>query len=158
VGPNELPTQTSYVGHKTSTDRSLRNLHDDWPVNFGSHLAFEISTALYATELNAYENIPSQITLGIRLRKDCSHCLKAIDGKIFEWTKYPKPISMGNAQNPYVGFTEEQRKRLIEQINLKLQSLVEQMRIDLSSLGSHGQYLAFKTTSSELIRELSRGS
>jgi len=158
VGPNELPTRTSYIGHKTSTDRGLRSLHGDWTINFGSLLAFEMSSALYATEFNAWQAIPNQVTLWVRLRKDCPHCLKAIDDIPLEWMRYPKLLNMGISANPYVGFTDLQREKLYEQINLKLQSIVEQLRVNLYDLGAEGQLLAFRTIAHELIRETSRGS
>jgi len=158
VGPNELPTRTSYVSHKTSTDRSLRSLHGDWTINFGSLLAFEMSTALYATEFNAWQDIPKQITHWIQLRKDCAHCLREIDDVPVDWSRYPKLLNMGISGNPYVGFTQEQRESLQHQINLKLQSIVEQLRINLDDMGSEGQYLAFKTIAHELLRETSKGT
>jgi hypothetical protein len=108
-----------------------------------------MSTALYATEFNAWQNIPLQITYWIRLRKDCEHCLKAINDEPLEWGKYPKPLNIGIASNPYVGFTDEQRRQLINQINLKLQSVVEQLRVRLQDSGEWGQLLAFKTIAHE---------
>jgi hypothetical protein len=62
VGPNELPNRTSFVGHKTSTDRGLRSLHGDWTINFGSLLSHEMAVILYATEFNAVKHHPQQTT------------------------------------------------------------------------------------------------
>ena len=116
-----------------------------------------MSTALYATEFNAWQDIPRQITLSIRLRKDCAHCLREIDDLPVEWSRYPKLLNMGISANPYVRFTQEQRDSLQQQINLKLQSIVE-LWINLDDMGAEGQYLAFKTIAHELLRETSKGT
>lgn len=145
VGPNELPTRKSYIGHKTSTDRALRSLHGDWTINFGSLLAHEMSVVLYATEFNAVQDVTHQTIFWVRLRKDCEHCLKAIDDVELKWLRQPKTMFKGIAQNPYIWFSHEQRIKLIEQINLKLQSIVEELRVNLNELGQEGHMLAFKT-------------
>jgi hypothetical protein len=157
VGPNELPTRTSYVGHKTSTDRALRSLHGDWTINFGSLLAFEMAVALYVTEFNTWQDIVNQITIWVRLQKECPHCLQAIDDIESSWPVFPRSVNRKISNNSYVGFSTEQREKLIEQINLKLQSIVEQVRVNLTSLGVQEKMRAFYTVADELVRDLSQG-
>lgn len=88
-----------------------------------------MAVALYATEFNAWQNIVNQITVWVRLHKECPYCLQAIDDTEVSWPAYPRSVNRGIANNPYVGFNVQQREKLIEQINLKLQSIVEQVRV-----------------------------
>jgi hypothetical protein len=67
VGLNELPTRSTYVSRKTSTDNVLKTMAGDWTINYGFLLAF----ALYQTEFQANQELDKQILYWMQLDHEC---------------------------------------------------------------------------------------